>query len=48
MFRLNEVMNDIKWQVSKYHTDKILSGEGLQDDPEWITKFEELLEAHRD
>jgi hypothetical protein len=48
VFRLNEVMDDIKWQVSKYHTDKILSGEGLQDDPEWVVKFEELLEAHRD
>ena len=45
---MDEVMDDIKWQVARYHTNKILSGEGLQDDPEWVVKFEELLDAHGD
>jgi hypothetical protein len=45
---MSAVMDDIRWQVSKYHTDKILEGRGLEDDPEWIERYEELLDAHRD
>jgi hypothetical protein len=44
----NMLMSDIKFQVSKYHTDKILSGKGLEDDPEWVQKFEELIDAHEE
>jgi hypothetical protein len=40
------LMSDIKFQVSSYHTNKILSGKGLEDDPEWVQKFEELIDAH--
>jgi len=45
---MSAVMDDIRFQVSKYHTDKILEGRGLEDDPEWIERYEELLDAHRD
>lgn len=45
---MSAVIDDIRFQVSKYHTDKILEGRGLEDDPEWVTKYEELLDAHRD
>jgi hypothetical protein len=43
-----DVINDIKWQLSSYRTNKILAGRGLEDDPEWVVKYEELVEAHRD
>ena len=42
------MVNDMQWQVSRYHTNKILEGRGLEDDPEWVMKFEEILDAHRD
>lgn len=42
------VRKDMEYQLFKHRTDKILSGRGLEDDPEWVTKYEELLDAHRD
>lgn len=45
---MNEVLNDVKWKVDRYHTNKILSGRGLEDDPEWVIKFEEILDKYRD
>jgi hypothetical protein len=44
----DDMIKDIKWQLSNHRTNKILSGRGLEDDPEWVTKYEELLDAHRD
>jgi len=43
-----DVIKDIKWQLSFHRTNKILAGRGLEDDPEWVEKYEELLDAHRD
>jgi len=45
---MSELVDDMKWQLAKYHTDKILEGRGLEDDPEWVRRFEETLDAHRD
>jgi hypothetical protein len=42
------VIEDMERQLSNHRTNKILSGRGLEDDPEWVTKFEEILDAHRD
>ena len=42
------VIKDMEWQLFNHRTNKILSGRGLEDDPEWVTKFEEILDAHRD
>ena len=44
----DDMIKDIKWQLSSYRTNKILAGRGLEDDPEWVEKYEELLDAHRD
>ena len=45
---MSELMDDIKWQVSKYETDKILEGRGLEDDPEWVERYRELIDAHKE
>lgn len=43
---MSDILDDMKWQVVKYRTDKILSGRGLEDDPEWVGKFKEVISAH--
>jgi hypothetical protein len=37
-------MEDIEYELDRYHTNKILDGQGLQDDPAWVTKLEQMWE----
>ena len=35
---------EMEKEIDSYRTNKILTGQGLKDDPEWITKFKEIIE----
>jgi len=37
-------IKDLEHEVDRYHTNKILSGKGLEDDAEWVTKLEQIIE----
>jgi hypothetical protein len=39
-------LTDMKNRIESYHTSKILSGRGLEDNPEWIEKFQECIDRH--
>ena len=39
-------IEDMKWEVMMYQTNKILQGHGLQDDPEWVEKFENIIDNY--
>jgi hypothetical protein len=46
-YMLDDALYDMKDAVDMYHINKILSGEGLQDDPEWVMRYEQIIEQHR-
>jgi hypothetical protein len=39
-------VKDLEYEVDRYRTNKILSGQGLQDDPEWVQKFEQIIDKY--
>ena len=42
--RGNMNVKDLEYEVDRYHTNKILAGKGLEDDPEWVQKFEQIID----
>jgi hypothetical protein len=35
---------ELEQELDRYQTNKILSGQGLQDDPVWVKVYRDILE----
>jgi hypothetical protein len=41
-----KILEEMEKDIDHFHINKILAGKGLEDDPEWVQKFEQIIDKY--
>lgn len=47
VMKMNKIIAKMQWDVETYRNHKIINGYGLQDDPEWVVRFEDIINEYK-